>query len=287
MAGILEGMEEFGLGDMTSKELFAEPKTGAVNVRQALQKNKAPVMKEEDFLFEKTYECPVCGKKFKEHTLRTGKARLVKTDVDLRPVFEGIEPLKYDVVQCKECGFTALTRYFVPMTVTQRKLIADKISARFTKSIGTGKTYTYEEAVGRYKLALVNAIVKNAKASEKAYICLRSGWLCRSYTEYLMEDELSDPAKVRETKELEEEFIKNAYEGFVAAQQNENFPMCGMDEPTVSYLLASLATRLGHYDVASKLISTLLLSPSCNSRTKDKARDLKGEVLRLQKESKK
>lgn len=285
MAGIFSGMEAFGLGNMTSKEIFAEPQTGVPNTKQQVAKKKVPTMKEEDFLFEKTYECPVCGKNFKEHTLRTGKARLLKTDMDLRPTFEGIEPLKYDVVQCKECGFTALTRYFVPMTVGQRKLIAEKITANFTKPLGGGKSYSYEEAVGRYKLALVNAIVKNAKASEKAYICLRGGWLCRSYVEHLMEDELADSAKIKEINNLEEEFIKNAYEGFVAAQKSESFPMCGMDESTMDYLLATLATRLGDYAVASKLISKLLLSPSCNSRVKDKVRDLKEELLRRQKES--
>lgn len=283
MAGLLDGMEAFGLGDMSSEDIFTDPKA-----KEAALKAKAAVEKkfvEEDFLFEKTYECPVCNKSFKEHTLRTGKARLLKTDIDLRPTFEGIEPLKYDVVQCKECGFTALTRFFLPMTVAQRKAILEKVSSNFKKPDSEGATYSYEEAVSRYKMALVNAIVKTAKASEKAYICLRGGWLCRSYAESLKEQK-ADEAKIKEINELENEFLKNAYEGFTAARQNESFPMCGMDENTLDYLLATLAIRLGQYAVASRLISTLLISPNCNSRTKDRARDLKDELLRLQKESK-
>lgn len=282
-SSIFSGMEDFGLGDMSTKDIFRDPV--AEEKKKKAAEAAAKQIKEEDFLFEKTYECPVCSKSFKEHTLRTGKARLIKTDMDLRPTFEGIEPLKYDVVQCTECGFTALTRYFVPMTVSQRKAILEKITSRYRKPADRKDLYSYEDAVGRYKLALVNAIVKNAKASEKAYICLRAGWLARSYAEYLEEQEVVNQTKLTEIKDLENEFLKNAYEGFAGAIQNESFPMCGMDESTVDFLLANLAMRSKQFDVASKLISKLLTSPNCNSRTKDKVRDLKDEMLRLHKEA--
>ena len=63
--------------------------------------------------------------------------------------------------------------------------------------------------------------------------------------------------------------------------------MCGMDESTLEYLISALAIRFNHLDVASKLISNLLLSQNVNARVKDKVRDLKDEVIRLQKEAKK
>ena len=282
--GLFDGMEAFGVGNMTTQDIFQDPKAKeeALKAKMAAEK----VFVEEDFLFEKKYECPVCYKEFKEHTLRTGKARLIKTDMDLRPTFEGIEPLKYDVVQCKECGFTALTRYFVPLTTAQRKAVAEKISANFKKP-AEKKVYSYDDAIMRYRMALVNAVVKQAKASEKAYICLRGGWLCRSYMEHMKETGNADQAKIAEVSALETDFLKNAYEGFIAAEQNENFPMCGMDESTLDYLLASLAIRFNHLDVASKLISNLLLSQNVNARVKDKVRDLKDEVIRLQREAKK
>jgi len=279
-SGIFAGMEDFGLGEMSAQDIFRDKEAEEKKARAAAAA-AAKEVKEEDFLFDKTYECPVCSKSFKEHTLRTGKARLVKTDMDLRPTFEGIEPLKYDVVQCTECGFTALTRYFVPMTVPQRKAILEKITARYRKPAERKVLYSYEDAVGRYKLALVNAIVKNAKASEKAYICLRAGWLARSYVEALEAEAVPNESKIQEMKALENEFLLNAYEGFSGARQNESFPMCGMDESTLEYLLATLAIRARKFDVASRLISNLLVSPNVNSRTKDKVRDLKDELLRM------
>lgn len=282
--GLFDGMEAFGVSSTTEKDMFEDPKAkeAALKAKMAAEKK----FNEEDFLFEKTYECPVCYKPVKEHTIRAAKARLIRTAVDLRPTFEGIEPLKYDVVQCKECGFTALTRYFVPMTAAQRKAVTEKISANFKKPAEKA-TYSYDDAVLRYRLALVNAVVRQAKASEKAYICLRGGWLCSSYLEDMNEKGNADPNKIAEIKKLEEDFLKNAYEGFVAAEQNETFPMCGMDESTLDYLIAALAIRFRHLDVASKLISNLLLSQNVNGRIKDKVRDLKEEVIRLQKEAKK
>ncbi len=282
--GLFDGMEAFGVGEMTTKDIFEDPKAKEAALKAKMAAEKQFV--EEDFLFDKSYECPVCYKEFKEHTLRTGKARLLKTAMDLRPTFEGVEPLKYDVVQCKECGFTALTRYFVPMTVAQRKIIAEKITPKFKKP-EEKKTYSYDDAVGRYRMALVNSVIKQAKASEKAYVCLRGGWLCTSYLEDMKEKGNADTAKVAEIKALETEFLKNAYEGFIAAEQSETFPMCGMDESTLEYLIACLAIRFKHFDVASKLISNLLLSQNVNSRVKDKVRDLKDEVIRLQREAKK
>ena len=55
--------------------------------------------------------------------------------------------------------------------------------------------------------------------------------------------------------------------------------MCGMDETTVNFLVAALAIAVGRYEVASKLIASILTSPSANARMKDKARDMKDQLL--------
>ncbi len=283
--GIFSGLEDMGLGNLQNVDIFKDNTKHPESEQEKLKEAETLQIHEEDMLFDKTYDCPVCNHKFKARTLRTGKARLLSTDMDLRPKFEGIEPLKYDVVLCPKCGFTALTRYFVPMPAVQRKMILEKITANFRPQMESGETFTYEEAINRYKLALANAVVKMGHASEKAYICLRAGWLVRSYIEELLGEEQIDMQKVKHAEELQNEFLKKAYEGFVNARQSEGFPMCGMDEPTVDYVLANLAMRFGHYDVASKMISSMMVSPSCNNRMKDRFRDLKDELVKQMKDS--
>ena len=128
-------------------------------------------------------------------------------------------------------------------------------------------------------MTLANAVVKRARASEKAYVCLKSAWLVRGYQEFLEESNDSNQAKVAELKQMEEQYLQNAFTGFVEARQTESFPMCGMDEVTIDYLIAVLATRFKKYEVASKLVASILVSPSASVRTKDKARDLKEQIL--------
>lgn len=257
---------------------------GKENAAQAAVK-AALVVKETDFLFDKSFTCPVCEKKIKARTLRSGKARMIRTDQDLRPVFDNIEPLKYDPVVCPGCGYSALARYFPTVLPVQIKEIKENICKGFQANIQEQETYTYEEAMYRYKLCLANAIVKKGKASESAYICLKMGWLYRSWQDNLKAaGEAEDSEKLAELKKQEKEFLKKAMDGFFEARQTENYPMCGMDEPTADYLVAVLAAEFDELDIASRIISSIITSPLANSRTKDKARDVKDMIVAKMKE---
>ena len=85
----------------------------------------------------------------------------------------------------------------------------------------------------------------------------------------------------------EDDYIKNAFEGFQSAITNENFPIAGMDENTMNYLIAVLAYRFDRLDVAGTMISRILVSPAASNRIKDRARELKDLVVAKLKENKK
>ena len=55
--------------------------------------------------------------------------------------------------------------------------------------------------------------------------------------------------------------------------------MCGMDQNTMDLLLAQMSVVLGKYEIASKLVSRLLLSSTVTSNVKEKAYDLKQELI--------
>lgn len=275
MAGLLSGLSELGLGGLENMEVYEQPEDKEAE-KQAEEK---PEVKEETFLFDKSYECPVCYQGFKAKTVRSGKLRSLGTDRDLRPLYDQMEPLKYDVVICPHCGYAALTRFFGGLTAGQIKAIKESISANFHPVKEEKEIYTYEEALYRYKLCLANTIVKHGKVSEKAYICLKAGWLLRSMGENL------DPAvedynkKMQEIKEQEKDFLKNALDGLITARQTESYPICGMDEVTLEYLIAVLAMEFEKYDISSRLIYNILNTPTVNNRIKDKAREVKDELL--------
>ena len=282
MSGLLSGLEQFGLGKLEGMSLFEAPKEKAADAKAA-----APVMQEQDFIFDKSHTCPVCDKEFKAKTVKVGKAKLIGSDQDMRPRYEQIDMLKYDVIMCPYCGYTSLSRYFKFLTGPQMKKIKENICANFKPANKEEKEiYSYDEALERYKMALVNAIVKQTKASEKAYICLKTGWLLRGQAEHLKKEEPDYDKKKAEIEAQENEFLKNAFDGFLAARQSEGFPMCGMDECTVDYLIAVLAMRFEQFDVASKLIASVIVSPGANPRMKDRTRDVKEELVKKIKEKK-
>lgn len=278
--GILSGLADLGLEKLAGAELYAKEES---KVEKAEPVKEAPKLVEEaDFLFEKTYECPVCGKAFKESTVKTGKARLVKQDPDLRPVFNGIDTLKYDVVSCPHCAYTAVSKYYGAIAAPQAKLVKDNISRNVVR-FERNKIVSYDEAIYRFRLAIANCIVKKAKDSEKAYTCLRMAWVVRGKRETL-DPQTEDFEDVRsELIDDEAELLHNALEGFISARQSETFPIAGMDEITLDYLLAVLFLKEQDVDNAAKLIASILSSKSANSRMKDKARELKEKILAMRK----
>lgn len=275
--GLLSGLGALGLANLEGISLYEKPEKHSEKKKKD---EHAPVeLKEEDMLFDKSYTCPVCDQEFKSKTIRAGRIRMLGTDMDLRPRYENIDMMKYETIACPHCGYAALSRYFKFMTSMQLKMIRANICEHYRPHVMDGDVYTHEQALERYKLTLACAIVKKAKASEKAYICLKMGWLMRGMAEALDPTASEYEGRKDAYARMEKEYLTNALEGFIAARQSEGFPMCGMDETTVDYLIAVLALECEQYDLSLKVLSGVISSKEANSRVKDKARDVR-EILK-------
>jgi hypothetical protein len=286
MADFLSGLSGLGLGKLDGMDLFGNEEKEKETAKKETPKAKtysAPPVEEKDLIFDKTIKCPVCDNNFTAKIMKTGKARLIGTDYDLRPRHEGIDSVKYEVYLCPHCGYAALARYFPVIGTAQAKLIKEKISSDVKLKKYNDDIYTYEEALERYKLCLVNAVVKRAKTSEKAYICLKMAWLFRGYHDYMMADTHQSPEILVALMQEEQKYLTNAMTGFTEAMATEEFPMCGIDEHTMEYLLAQLYFHFGKYDESSQLISKLLTSRTAKESIKNKARDLKEQILAVRK----
>lgn len=275
---IFSGLENFGLGKLKNMDVYEEEKAKTAKDGDGKPIEK-PKVSEADILFEKSYTCPCCDKEFKVKTVRTGKVKLESADTDLRPKYQLVDALKYDAIVCPNCGYAALNRFFNYLASAQRKLIKENITANFKGLEETGPVYTYDDAIARHKLALVNTVVKKGKTSERAYTCLKLAWILRGKAETLPKDTPDYDKVMKELKAEEDELILNAYEGLSQAFMKENFPICGMDELTSSYLVADLARRSGRYEDALRWISKVITAREANERIKNKARELK-ELIR-------
>ena len=128
--GILSGLEQFGLGNLADVDLYAD------NTKKSEEKDVEEIAKSQepeeiDCLFDKGYTCPVCDENIKTRTVKVGKAKLLSTDSDLRPKYDKVDSLKYDIILCPHCGYAALSRYFKVITPPQAKLVKENISKAF------------------------------------------------------------------------------------------------------------------------------------------------------------
>ncbi|MGN0131318.1 MAG: DUF2225 domain-containing protein [Lachnospiraceae bacterium] len=283
---LLSGLDNLGLGNLKGLEIYNEPHKDDKTAATVQNAAKVTELKEEDMVFDKTFTCPVCDSEFKCKMVRSGRARAIGSDMDLRPRYENIDVIKYDIIACPHCGYAGMEKNFPYLTPSQRKAIKENICDSFMprRVDPEKKIYTYQEALERHKLALVNTIVKRGKDSEKAYICLKTGWLLRGEAELFDRNDPDYARKKHENDSAENQFLRNAYDGFIKARASESFPICGMDSITIDYLLSALAIRFEEYETAAKLLSGIITSRGANSRIKDRARDLKEVLLEKMKE---
>lgn len=289
---LLGGLEKYGFDEEALQNAFnatMKKRDG----KKIVKKEEEVSLGEEDFLLMKSVVCPICENVFSTMVVKSGRARRMQPDFDLRPKFEGIDVNKYDVTSCRKCGYTALNKDFSHLTAGQMTLIEEGVRKNY-KIPDEGvfdHAMDYDTAIERYKLALYNSIIKMARVSEKAYECLKLAWLYRGKIEWLVreaenKDIMQLTADIEVCKKEELKFYSRAYEGLIEARATESFPICGMDANTYEVLLSAIAYNLDKLDEASRLVSGILQSRTANRGVKNRALDLKEMILERKRELK-
>ena len=274
--GLFSDMDKMGLSDFKDSEILKQEKTVKKNNKEVKPAVKRELT-EKDYLLLRDYECPVCEWKFKALSVKAGKVRQTGHDIDMRIHYEGIDPVKYEVISCPCCGYSAIASQFNKLISIQKDLIKQQISTYYMPDDDWDDdedVYDYKMAVTKFKLALVCAMVKRGKASELAFLSLKLHWLIESYMEEL--DKESEEYK--KCVEDDNECMRNAYDGFKKAFSSENLPIYGLDENTMPYIISALGYELGEYEGAKSMIGRVITSRTANERIKELARDLKDMI---------
>lgn len=275
MGNLFSGLDKLGLNPDAIGNLYDEAED-AKNPESAVEQDtKKKTINEAEFIFDKTMTCPACGRQFKTKAVRTGKAKLLGTDTDMKPIYDGFEPLKYDVIVCLHCGYAATTKSFGHITPGQVRMLREGISRNFKGITNSLDIYNYFDALDRHKLALANAVVIKMKSSEKAYICLKMAWIYRSMVAAIPKTDEMMKKLCEDYKAEEKKCLASAYEGFTTSLAKEIPPICGMDANTVTYLIADIARRIGDYEGAKKYLNVLLGARVMPAKLRERARILK------------
>lgn len=230
---------------------------------------------EKDIVLRKSYKCPACDRDIKDLKVKHGKTYLQSMDLDLKPNFKGVEPIKYSIIQCSFCGYTAMEQYWDYLAPKHAKEIQTKITPKFVDEYEKKETYSFTDAFKRFKYAMLIAEMKSAKDSEKGLLNLKMGWLYRSAAGELDEKMSGYADFVKKYHELEDGYLIKALDYLLSARANEHYPICGMDELTFDTLLSALCAKYGRENDAKRMIGDILTNKLAPRRVKDKAREIK------------
>ncbi len=257
MHNIFEELKSLGFDNLDKAEIFSAEAKG----KKAEGTPKSQEVSLDAILYDKTYICPICDKVFTSKAIRSGKNRLMSVDTDLKPKYDRVDPNIYECIVCPKCGYAALGKAFTTVSPKQLSWVKEQICSKYK-----GRDYpgilTYEDAIERYKLALLTAVVKRVKDGEKAYICLKIAWLYR---------EINDVKK-------EETFLQYALTGFLNAYNNERFPIFELDELTTAYIIADLYRRFKEYDKALQWVGFVILERNVSLKLKTRGLHLKSLI---------
>lgn len=253
MDKLFSGLEEFGFKDLNEVDIF-KTDDAADKKSDKSKKEFNPL----ECIFDRNMTCPVCGNNIKVKSVKTGKVRMISQDTDFMPRYNNLNPLFYDIAVCPRCGYSAMIKNFGKLKEEQIKLIKSIITPKFIPKTYPD-LYDVDIAIERYKLALLNSVVKKGKSSEKAYLCLKLSWLYR----------------LKNDKAEEKRFSEQSLIGFKEAYEGETFPIYGMDKFALIYLIGEQSRRTGKNDEALRWFSMVLVSMNVNPKIKELARDQK------------
>lgn len=258
---MFEGLEEFGLDHLGDKPLYQHEANEKIQ-GEGPESKKA----EADYLFDAEVECPVCHSQVTVKRIRRSALRLLKRDTDSMPVYRDINPLFYDIWLCNHCGYAASQSSFTqPLMKVEAELILKNISSKW-RAKEYPPLYDADIAVERLKLALLSATVRKARPIDIAMLCLKLGWVYR----------------IREDTENEVKCLNQALTGLKSAFAKGPFPVAGMDESTLAFLIGELSRRVGNYQDALDYLGRVIVDRTAKNALKEKARDQRQLIIRAQ-----
>lgn len=215
-----------------------------------------------NYLFDKMVTCPVCNSKFKTTCVKSKSPRIDSKDSDFFIRYSPkVNPYFYDVWLCNSCGYAAMKSDFETLKSFRKELVMSNVTPKWTPR-EYPKILNEKNAIERYKLALLNAVLTASPDSTKAMISLKIAWMFR-----LLDD-----------KKFELLFIRQAVEGFNDAYRNETFPIYGLQRDSLCYLLGELNRILGNNEEALLWLSKTIVNTNSSLKVKELARTAKNLI---------
>lgn len=202
------------------------------------------------YYYESNVECHCCKKSYTTYKVRPGRYKAVDQDTDFMTIYEGINPMLYEVNVCPHCGYAhhkSMTRTYGPFML----LVQEIYISQLQKVMNLCGERTIDEAIASYKLAY---LVSKATMEENlilANFAMKIAWLYR----------------IKKDPESELNYLRSARELY-----NKSFASNKEGEERLMYLQGELSLRLGDIDEAKRAFSRLITGQTVSNKYKNIAR---------------
>lgn len=179
------------------------------------------------YLFDKEVTCHVCNMTFTTKKPRIRKIPVEKKDADFHIWYKEVNPVFYNVWVCPNCGFSVTESEHKPLNIESKSLVLKHVSFKWNKR-DYGSERNWDQAVETHKLAIFMGQLLKKPNGYLGGLSLRLAWLYR---------EMNSPH--------EETYLQHALSYLEKAYAEEEFPIAGLDEVSLSYLIGELKRSTG------------------------------------------
>lgn len=191
------------------------------------------------FVVEK--KCPICGETTR--IVKTKSKLLVQsTDEDFCVHYKEFNPYYYKIWFCEHCGFAADEKGFLgAVPLAHKRKIKEFLDNR-----ELGLKFVEErqtpDAVASFKLAIFYAELTEQSLAKRAGLYLELGWIYRDSGE----------------ADREKEMLEKAIALYDRSLMTERYPINGLTDNTVIYLIGAIYYRLQDYEKATQYLSRII-----------------------------
>lgn len=203
------------------------------------------------YYYESNVDCKFCKKHFTTYKVRPNRYKIIEEQTDFMPVYEGLNPLLYEVAVCPHCGYAyhkSMTRTYGPFM----ELINELYIKELQKKINICQERTLDDAIVSYKLAYLVSRASMEESLLMANFALKIAWLYR----------------LKNESESELRYLFAARDFY-----SKSFASNQEGQERIQFLHAELSLRLGDLAEAKKGFSRLIADPKISNKYRKLARN--------------
>ena len=202
------------------------------------------------YYYESNVDCKFCKKHFTTYKVRPNRYKIIEEQTDFMPVYEGLNPLLYEVAVCPHCGYAyhkSMTRTYGPFM----ELINELYIKELQRKINICQERTLDDAIISYKLAYLVSRASMEESLLMANFALKIAWLYR----------------LKNDPENESRYLFAARDFY-----SKSFASNQEGQERIQFLHAELSLRLGDLVEAKKGFSRLIADQKISNKYRKLAR---------------